>query len=223
MNRLLLCGVAALALASCAPAVPDSGSGVGFEDYDTYNDRKEATAQRVVDEQSGAVTVQSPTEVESATLDADGNAEMSSPAPAAGQPPQAVTNSVGISSENDFEAVSAERDIEADAALIEQNRAQYQVVSPRAVPNRPGTDRPNIVQFALQTNNAVGQPLYDRSGFNAENRQLRACAEFPSSDLAQEEFLAQGGPERDRRGMDPDGDGFACDWDPAPFRAVRGG
>ena len=23
-------------------------------------------------------------------------------------------------------------------------------------------------------------------------------------------------------GLDPDGDGFACAWDPAPFRAVRG-
>ena len=27
--------------------------------------------------------------------------------------------------------------------------------------------------------------------------------------------------ERDRMGLDPDGDGFACAWDPAPFRLAR--
>ena len=31
-------------------------------------------------------------------------------------------------------------------------------------------------------------------------------------------FLEAGGPKRDRKGLDPDGDGFACAWDPRPFR-----
>ena len=38
-----------------------------------------------------------------------------------------------------------------------------------------------------------------------------------------DEGLPCGGPERDPRGLDPDGDGFACDWDPAPFRAAVSG
>ena len=38
--------------------------------------------------------------------------------------------------------------------------------------------------------------------------------------LAQEEFLRTGGPERDKLGVDPDGDGFACAWDPRPFRTA---
>jgi hypothetical protein len=33
--------------------------------------------------------------------------------------------------------------------------------------------------------------------------------------------LSNGGPERDRLGLDPDGDGFACYWDPTPFRLAR--
>ncbi len=49
----------------------------------------------------------------------------------------------------------------------------------------------------------------------------RACARYDSQDLAQAEFLASGGPRMDRRGVDPDGDGFACGWDPAPFRTTR--
>ena len=53
-------------------------------------------------------------------------------------------------------------------------------------------------------------------------KAIRACAAYSSPDRAQEDFLASGGPERDRKSLDPDGDGFACAWDPAPFRAVRG-
>ena len=31
-----------------------------------------------------------------------------------------------------------------------------------------------------------------------------------------------GGPERDQFGIDPDGDGYACSWDPSPFRKAVG-
>ncbi len=46
----------------------------------------------------------------------------------------------------------------------------------------------------------------------------RNCAKYGSPDLAQMAFLSKGGPKRDRMGLDPDGDGYACSWDPAPFR-----
>ena len=50
----------------------------------------------------------------------------------------------------------------------------------------------------------------------------RNCADYRTPDEAQRDFLTRGGPERDSRGLDPDGDGFACGWDPAPFRAAVG-
>lgn len=243
--RYLICGVAALALAACEPSVPNSaagidpGRGVGFGDYDAYEAEREARLNGRVP----AATVTAPPRVESANLDATAESDAAiraaaansgvtpveaapgNPAPqVVGTPaPQIVSNSAGISTENDFSAVSAQRDIEDDARLLAQNRAQYQVVAPEALPTRDGSDQPNIVAYALRTTNPVGAPLYRRSSFGSEGRYQRACAAYASPDLAQEDFLASGGPERDRKGLDPDGDGFACSWDPTPFRAVRGG
>lgn len=134
-----------------------------------------------------------------------------------------VTTTDGISNENNFDAVGSARSIDADAQLIAQNRAQYQVVQPTALPSRSGTSEPNVVQYALSTNHAVGATLYSRSGINKKAKAQRACAKYGSADLAQADFLAKGGPRRDRLGLDPDGDGFACSWDPRPFRAAVGG
>ncbi len=122
----------------------------------------------------------------------------------------------GISDEQDFQAVSQRETIESDRARIERNRTQYQVIQPGAVPIRPGALGPNIVDYALATNHPVGAQLYRRSSFGG-NGGAR-CAGYASPDLAQEAFLAKGGPERDRLGLDPDGDGYACGWDPSPFR-----
>lgn len=138
-------------------------------------------------------------------------------------PPQTVENAAGISQENDFNAVGAERSIEGDKARIEANRAQYQVVEPTAIPARTGGSEPNIVAYALAASHPVGTQVHRRLNINAGNRYAKNCAKYPSPDKAQEDFLAQGGPERDRMGLDPDGDGFACSWDPAPFRKAVGG
>jgi hypothetical protein len=138
-------------------------------------------------------------------------------------PPEAV-NELGISQENDFEGVSDLRSIDDDAERIARNRAQYEVVQPSQLPEREGAAGPNIVAYALRTTNPVGEPLYRRlSLFDPQGRMERNCAKYPSADQAQIDFLKRGGPERDRLGLDPDGDGFACGWDPAPFRSVRGG
>ncbi len=64
----------------------------------------------------------------------------------------------------------------------------------------------------------MGTRVYSRSGVNLAGRAERNCNAFTSPDMAQAEFLAKGGPQRDRAGLDPDGDGYACGWDPAPFR-----
>lgn len=130
----------------------------------------------------------------------------------------AVVNS-GISDEQDFNAVAARETIESDKERIERNRAAYVVIEPIAVPQRPGDTGPNIVEYALSTSNPVGQQAYNRSALRVTSPEA-ACRRYASADLAQEAFLKAGGPDRDGRGLDPDGDGFACDWDPTPFRAA---
>jgi len=130
----------------------------------------------------------------------------------------APMSNIGISDENDFAAVSGRQSISSDAERLASNRAQYQVVTPTALPTREGSSQPNIVDFALGTSNPRGSKIYSRSSFNGAAKAARNCARFPSPDLAQSEFLSTGGPQKDRRGLDPDGDGYACSWDPAPFR-----
>ena len=228
-SAIVLC-----ALAACSPPVPDSAPrGVGF-DRDRYIQQRDA----VLEGRAAPSTISAPPTVTGAPLttaatntgplDAaalEARRQNSGVDPVQASPsnpaPQVVTNAAGISAENDFNAVSEQRSIESDAALIAQNRARYQVIAPEALPTRPGTNTPNIVAYALQTTNPKGAPIYRRSAFATESRHQRACAGFASSDLAQEAFLEAGGPERDRQNLDPDGDGFACAWDPAPFRAVR--
>lgn len=107
-----------------------------------------------------------------------------------------------------------------DAAIAEQElqaaRQQLVVVNPSGVPSEAAG--PNIVLFAQQSANAVGERVYPR---NRGIRLTSACSRYRSDDDAQRAFLAAGGPTSDGMGLDPDGDGFACDWNPAPFRDLR--
>lgn len=155
----------------------------------------------------------------SATAAALANTSGQDTATSASVPVTASSNNA-ISDEQDFDAVSSRRTIESDAARIEQNRQTYEVVAPTAVPQRGTDGQPNIVQYALSTSNPVGTQLYSRAGFNLQAKAQRNCARFPSADQAQIEFLSTGGPQRDRKGLDPDGDGYACSWDPSPFRSA---
>ena len=125
-----------------------------------------------------------------------------------------------VSDEQDFAAVTQRETIESDKARIERNRATYTVDQPGALPQRQGDAGGGaIVAFALATTHAPGTAVYQRSSLRLSNPQT-ACNRFASPDLAQEAFLANGGPERDRKSLDPDGDGFACAWDPRPFRTA---
>ncbi|MBU2980794.1 hypothetical protein KO498_03110 [Lentibacter algarum] len=211
---------AALALAACAPTVPnsgapDAGAGVGFGSYDDYQ-KQQATRDAQL---SGA----SP--VSTQTIGGETQAVLSATRPASVSPtsPQpALVNSVGISNENDFDAVGSQRTIEADAARREALKAQYQQAEVTAVPTRAGDGGgASLVEYALNTTNPVGQSQYQRRGVNLAARHKKNCGKYPSPDMAQAEFLQKGGPLRDRLALDPDGDGFACDWDPAPFRSAK--
>ena len=123
----------------------------------------------------------------------------------------------GISDEQSFDAVQR-RTIETDAERLAILRANRQEVAPEPVPVRPADAAPNIVRYAIAAPNDVGQRVHRRGGLLSMARLRDACARYASPDRAQEAFLAAGGPARDRHGLDPDGDGFACGWDPTPFR-----
>lgn len=246
--RIILSFVALVAVAACAPQVPDSGAGVGFQDYAKYQEEKrkrdaqlaanalpppEAIAQEPLDGfqpvRGAAVATHSNTD---ADLAADTQAVLQETSANSGQgvvhaspsnPAPVRQNNSGISDENDFTAVGSRRTIENDADLIAQNQAQYKVIEAQALPTRVGSGGPNIVEYALRSKHSRGTQVYRRVGINKDAKFQRNCANYPSADRAQTDFLAKGGPQRDKLGLDPDGDGYACAWDPAPFRkAVNG-
>ena len=144
------------------------------------------------------------------------NASPSNPAPTA-------VNNAGISDENDFDAVAGRQSIASDKARIAANRAQYAVVQPTALPTRAGNSQPNVVAYALKTKHPRGTQVHRRISLVSAKKSARNCAGFSSADEAQIDFLIRGGPIKDRKGLDPDGDGYACGWDPAPYRATSGG
>lgn len=245
--RFFLFGAALVVLAACEPSIPDSGEGVGFGDYSEYLRRQADRDAQLTGEDTPAAREEPGAPLSATSVDAGGSteaedegAEVAAAARAvlestranAGEgsteerssdpAPDVVTDTSGISRENDFNAVDSRRTIEDDAELRRQQQARYQLIEPTELPARSGENGPNIVEYALSTSHPKGESMYRRGGINAQARYERNCAKYPSSDLAQLEFLERGGPERDRLGLDPDGDGYACSWDPAPFRTVRG-
>ncbi|WP_309664363.1 hypothetical protein [Tabrizicola sp.] len=232
-----------LAISACTPTVPDSGAGVGFQDYNSYirgappvptgpvvvpppsGSFDPAAAAAAIDRADGT---QPPAVPPVATIGSDVGTQPvadgvrprgGAPAGIKEESGEMVHNNSGISDEQDFAAVSSRETIESDKERIARNRSEYVVVQPTDLPQRPGATGPNIVEFALATTHAPGVQLYQRRSLGKRD-PVAACAKFTSPDIAQSEFLAAGGPERDRLGVDPDGDGFACSWDPRPFRTA---
>ncbi len=216
MKRILLIGTA-LVLAGC------EASQEGMEDVAPLENALPSvmviSEEVILDGSTGFVPAETPesraeeveleiVEAEADTLDADPN--------------NSEPTIMGLSDENDFEAVSESQSIESDAERLADNRERYKVIEPEDLPSRPGESGPNIVAYALATNNPVGEPLYQRFLlFMTSEKYVAACNAYPSPDLAQIAFLANGGPEKDPLGIDPDGDGFACAWDPSIFRSIQ--
>ena len=216
--RLYVPAIMVLALGACDPKVPDSGAGtgVGFGGYASYEQQRvarEAELRGQTAPPSNAISGEAVTTTST------------TPPPAQTQQtatPAANTNNVSISDEQDFGAVSGRESIESDRERLEQQRAQYVQIQPTAVPTGGGRGA-SVVEFALSTTNRVGESIYRRSKVFAQSRFIKNCLKYPSPDLAQAEFLKNGGPQKDRSGLDPDGDGFACSWDPQPFRNAKAG
>lgn len=244
--RCLFAVLSVAVLAACAGPVPDSAKGVGFEDYDRYLSEKQ---QRDAALRNGTQSVVPPARVSDApppraltpeqqTASAAVAAVRGTPGRTTpGQAPRGESvpagiqntspnaapvpdlNNPSISDEQDFQAVSSRQSIESDAARRQAQSAQYKVIAPTAVPNRPGSTVPTPIEFALRTNHPVGQKVYRRSPFGA-GKSASVCASYRSAELAQDAFLKAGGPSKDKLGVDPDGDGYACGWNPATYRGL---
>lgn len=204
--RFLLSLAGLALLVACSPRIPDSGAGVGFGDYGRYMRERETQSQSAREPRE-AQEAQQP----GAPLSAiDGT----------GTPgDDGAARRDELSDSQDFEAVAERETIESDRERLEQQRAQYREVQPTDLPDSRQDGGPSVVAYALRTSHPVGEERYSRFPFHLTNWQSN-CARFRSQDEAQEAFLSRGGPERDPGNLDPDGDGYACWWDPAPYRAA---
>lgn len=194
-------------LAACAPTVPESGQGVGFGDYDSY---LEAERAREAELRGQPVPDGPVISNEAPETQTPGTAPQ-------GQQVAIDTDNPGISRSQSFEVVSERETIESDAAKIRAQRELYEFAKPKPLPERDS--KANVAQFALSTVHSVGEKKYNRSPFGGLSTNRR-CARYDTPNDAQQAFLDAGGPRNDRLGLDPDGDGFACDWSPEVFRQM---
>jgi len=133
--------------------------------------------------------------------------------------PARAGNSAAISDTQNFAAVTARVTPEQDAARLEALRKQYKFIDPSQVTLPTQKSDVNVVKYALETTNKVGEKIYSR--FNPLGAiTSQACRAYSVPDEAQAAFLRAGGPRRDPLGLDPDGDGFACDWSPEFYRKL---
>ncbi|MCO4847098.1 MAG: hypothetical protein KC448_03895 [Yoonia sp.] len=222
-------------LQACTPPVPASNAGPGFKsatDFAMERARRDAALAA-----SGSTTFTASTPVQtggigSSDLAAAGIGQaapigaplsaMTQTVDVAATAPALAANNGAISDEQDFDAVANRESIASDAQRRAAQAAVREQVQPTTLPTRPANTGPNIVEYALNAPNRMGQEWYSRSIFATQGRFQRNCVKYMSPDAAQRDFLASGGPDRDRKGLDPDGDGFACGWDPAPFLLAAG-
>lgn len=232
-TQIILC--LTLGLAACSSSTPNSNAGVGLDDYNNHIGEQGVSPSRhpdgqaltgfspdiataAIDRATGAQDPNQPAyqqSLGSETLDSN-RPDNNAPSTIQTQSDEEVYGNTGISDEQNFDAVARRETIESDKQRIKRNREQYQVIQPTAIPKRKST-KANIVEYALTTMHNPGTQMYTRFALRLRD-PLVACARYSSPDLAQQAFLEAGGPKRDRKGLDPDGDGFACNWDPRPFR-----
>ena len=252
--------LAAFGLAACGTAVPDSGAGVGFQDYDAYNapapvaaapaagftpggalaaiDKAEGkntdTALTPTNQPLSAQAAASPYAAAAAGCGDLRGADQRRRIVRAAMRPQGSPRprrrwrmcrdrrpmSARCRTSRTFQAVSAARNHRKRQG---PDRAQPRAISGRSADGLAAARRAAMrrisCNIAISANHPKGTQMYKRGGLRL-NSYNAACGKFPSPDLAQEAFLAAGGPDRDRKGLDPDGDGYACAWDPTPFRAA---
>lgn len=76
---------------------------------------------------------------------------------------------------------------------------------------------PVLAQYAATVDHAPGTRVWPRR--NADPvKALEICTTYATADAAQIGYLSRGGPSADPLGIDPDGDGYVCGWDPATWQ-----
>lgn len=232
--------LACAGLAACAAQAPNDGE--SYFDNITPDPAALAAEEQRLSEAESIETVQLPadssapaptasTEPVSISVAAAQTAAASQPAtttpttpaqPAQPQVQVASESGTGISDTQDFGAITSRESRQSDAAKLAALRASYQTVEPTELPRRPDGSV-NLASYAISQKHPVGTRVYSRF-----NRSQNNCTRYrKDQDEAQRVFLQNGGPEKDRRQLDPDGDGFACDWNPDTYRrllsATQGG
>ncbi len=204
--RSIIVGITgAVLLSACTPSNPNDGAKY-FDEITPDPISLEAQQQKPVVVEQQPVTVLPPSD--------DANQTQTTVAASDPQTPEGIA---AISDSQDFRKVEARETIESDAAKLAALKADYQVVDPTAVPIRG--DEVNLAAYALQQKNAVGERVYRRVSAGTTN-----CGRYRKNpDAAQRAFLKAGGPKKDKLNLDPDGDGFACKWDPDIYRRLLQG
>ncbi|KFE36010.1 hypothetical protein [Thioclava atlantica] len=229
-NALTLLG-GVLVLAACVPAIPDSGPAAQREASLRGQPIMPPSAQGVMPASPDAnpspagaplnatgTAMPGTTDALSApSIDASGTIGSDPLVPAPPMPgSQGASNDAGSSIGAD--AMAALQQTGSDSSVTASTSPTAQP-APQPVLNQDNSG-PNLAAYALSVHNRPGDPVYKRGGIHLTPSD-KACAKYVSADQAQLAFLAAGGPERDRLNLDPDGDGFACGWDPTPFQQAR--
>jgi hypothetical protein len=187
-----------LAVAACAPETQSRG---GY--FDTLTPDPSAFERR---QQENRLIEAEINAAEATTADAPPSGEDQAGDVLAGNDP-------AISRTQDFSVITQQETIESDAARLRALAEDYQVIQPEPLPER--TNEVNLAAYAINQTNQVGNKIYIRNS-GGDSR----CFAYREPDEAQRVFLASGGPKRDPRNLDIDGDGFACKWTPDAYRSL---
>lgn len=212
----LICGaITGLALSACGPApVPnDVTQGVGFQDYEQYMARREALSS------PAPQTVQPPADVTAEPFAPPTAGALSSGTGTAPPRSTGATDLASLAASAIAEAEAASGTARSDAAPRPPGIvAGGDDFTAPPLPEGTPVIGANVAAFALSTTHTIGERVYRRFPLRLGRPEVR-CGDFRTTDLAQDWFLENGGPERDPAGLDPNGDGFACNWDPERYRA----
>ena len=129
----------------------------------------------------------------------------------------------GLSENHNFIDLSlstlAQQNIEKERAAKKLEDARKERIEIEISNSSNSSDYVNVAKFARDTKNNKGEKIFTRLSFSIYDN-WNECSKFKNKDEAQRSFLKDGGPFNDRFNLDPDGDGFACDWDPDIYREL---
>ena len=113
----------------------------------------------------------------------------------------------------------AQQNIDKEKAARKLEDARKERIEIEISNSSNSSDYVNVAKFARDTKNKKGEKVYTRSSIIIYNN-WNECSKFRTQDDAQRKFIKDGGPYNDKFNLDPDGDGFACKWDPEIYREL---